>query len=116
MDTVYADYSSASQSVNLTLLKHKQEHSYLERSCPLIVHLIVARQTSESHSKWENFRLETGNLRSPGRITSADGLLLQRDLDQLTEWSIRWGLTINPAKCKSFAMTQACTRPDQIFY
>ena len=40
------------------------------------------------------------------KITSpADGLLLQRDLDQLKEWSIRCGLTLNSAKCKSFTRT-----------
>ena len=32
-------------------------------------------------------------------------MLLQRDLDQLSAWSVRWGLTLNPAKCKSFTMT-----------
>ena len=35
----------------------------------------------------------------------ADGLSLQRDLNQLSAWSVRWGLTLNPAKCKSFTMT-----------
>ena len=40
------------------------------------------------------------------KITSpADGLLLQRDLSLLSAWSVRWGLTLNPAKCKSFTMT-----------
>ena len=40
------------------------------------------------------------------KITSpADGLLIQRDLDHLSAWSVRWGLTLNPAKCKSFTMT-----------
>lgn len=35
----------------------------------------------------------------------ADGLLLQGDLDRLSAWSVSWGLTLNPAKCKSFTMT-----------
>ena len=40
------------------------------------------------------------------KITSpTDGLSLQRDLSQLCAWSARWGLTLNPAKCKSFTMT-----------
>ena len=40
------------------------------------------------------------------KITSpADGLSLQRDLDQLTAWSVRWGLSLNPEKCKTFTMT-----------
>ena len=40
------------------------------------------------------------------KITSpADGLSLQRDLNLLTEWSVRWGLTLNPIKCKSFTIT-----------
>ena len=38
-------------------------------------------------------------------ISPADELSLQRDLDQLSAWSVRWGLTLNPAKCKSFTMT-----------
>ena len=40
------------------------------------------------------------------KITSpSDGLLLQNDLDRLVAWSVRWGLTLNPAKCKTFTMT-----------
>ena len=40
------------------------------------------------------------------KITSpSDGLSLQRDLGRLSAWSVRWGLTLNPAKCKSFTMT-----------
>ena len=40
------------------------------------------------------------------KITApADGLLLQRDLDRLQSWSVRWGLILNPAKCHSFTMT-----------
>ena len=40
------------------------------------------------------------------KITSpADGLLLQADLDRLAAWSVKWGLTLNPVKCKSFTMT-----------
>ena len=38
-------------------------------------------------------------------ISPSDGLSLQRDLDRLSAWSVRWGLTLNPAKCKSFTMT-----------
>ena len=38
-------------------------------------------------------------------ISSADGLLLQKDLSHLAAWSVRWGLTLNPTKCKSFTMT-----------
>ena len=40
------------------------------------------------------------------KITSpADARLLQDDLDRLTAWSFRWGLTLNPSKCKSLTMT-----------
>ena len=40
------------------------------------------------------------------KITSpADGRALQRDLSQLSAWSVSWGLTLNPIKCKSFTMT-----------
>ena len=35
----------------------------------------------------------------------SDGKLLQEDLDRLRTWSIRWGLKLNPQKCKSFSMT-----------
>ena len=35
----------------------------------------------------------------------SDGKLLQEDLDRLGAWSIRWGLKLNPQKCKSFSMT-----------
>ena len=38
-------------------------------------------------------------------VSPSDGLLLQRDLDRLTAWSVRWGLTLNPRKCKSFTIT-----------
>ena len=38
-------------------------------------------------------------------VSPSDGLLLQRDLDRLTAWSVRWGLTQNPRKCKSFTIT-----------
>ena len=38
-------------------------------------------------------------------VSPYDGLLLQRDLDRLTAWSSRWGLTLNPKKCKSFTIT-----------
>ena len=38
-------------------------------------------------------------------VSPSDGLLLQRDLDQLTAWSGRWGLALNPKKCKSFTIT-----------
>ena len=40
------------------------------------------------------------------KITSpADGQSLQRDLSQQSAWSVSWGLTLNPSKCKSFTMT-----------
>ena len=40
------------------------------------------------------------------KITSpADGQALQRDLSQLSAWSVSWGLALNPSKCKSFTMT-----------
>ena len=40
------------------------------------------------------------------KITSpADGQSLQRDLSRLSAWSVSWGLTLNPTKCKSFTMT-----------
>ena len=40
------------------------------------------------------------------KITSpSDGQLLQNDLNQLRAWSVRWGLKLNPSKCKSFTMT-----------
>ena len=35
----------------------------------------------------------------------SDGKLLQEDLSRLESWSIRWGLKLNPEKCKSFSMT-----------
>ena len=38
-------------------------------------------------------------------MSPSDGLLLQKDLDLLTAWSVRWGLTLNPEKCKSFTIT-----------
>ena len=38
-------------------------------------------------------------------VSPADGLLLQEDLRRLEAWSVRWGLTLNPSKCKSFTMT-----------
>ena len=38
-------------------------------------------------------------------ISPVDGLLLQDDLNRLTSWSLKWGLTLNPSKCKSFTMT-----------
>ena len=38
-------------------------------------------------------------------VSPADGLLLQEDLNRLTAWSVRWGLTLNPSKCKSFTIT-----------
>ena len=40
------------------------------------------------------------------QITSpSDSQELQRDLDCLTAWSACWGLSLNPAKCKSFTIT-----------
>ena len=41
----------------------------------------------------------------PSYSTSTDGLLLQHDLDRLQGWSVKWGLILNPIKCKSFTMT-----------
>jgi len=38
-------------------------------------------------------------------ISPSDGLLLQQDLGRLTAWSVRWGLTLNPSKCRSFTTT-----------
>ena len=38
-------------------------------------------------------------------VSPSDGLLLQKDLSRLTAWSVRWGLTLNPSKCKSFTIT-----------
>ena len=38
-------------------------------------------------------------------VSPSDGLLLQEDLDRLTAWSVRWGLALNPKKCKSFTIT-----------
>ena len=35
----------------------------------------------------------------------SDGQMLQDDLCRLTSWSDKWGLSLNPAKCKSFTMT-----------
>ena len=37
--------------------------------------------------------------------TPSDGRLLQDDLERLSAWSVRWGLTLNPSKCKSFTIT-----------
>ena len=34
-----------------------------------------------------------------------DGLALQRDLDHLQCWSARWGLVLNPVKCKTLTVT-----------
>ena len=38
-------------------------------------------------------------------VSPGDGLLLQENLSRLTAWSVRWGLTLNPSKCKSFTIT-----------
>ena len=38
-------------------------------------------------------------------VSPSDGLLLQQDLGRLAAWSVRWGLTLNPSKCKSFTIT-----------
>ena len=38
-------------------------------------------------------------------ITPSDGRLLQDDLSRLSDWSARWGLTLNPSKCKAFTIT-----------
>ena len=35
----------------------------------------------------------------------SDGKLLQDDLASLERWSVRWGLKLNPQKCRSFSMT-----------
>ena len=46
----------------------------------------------------------------------SDGKRLQDDLDRLKSWSIRWGLKLNPEKCRSFSMTlrRAPVRTDYI--
>ena len=142
VDTIYTDYSSAFQSVNHTLLKHKLEHSYNLKGPALqwfTSYLSGRRQRVILNGKTSDWKSVTsgvpeGSLLAPllfsifinelpsnikscclmyaddvkifRKITSpADGLLLQRDINQLTEWSVRWGLTLNPAKCKSFTMT-----------
>ena len=38
-------------------------------------------------------------------VSPSDGLLLREDLGRLAAWSVRWGLTLNPSKCKSFTIT-----------
>ena len=38
-------------------------------------------------------------------VSPSDGLLLREDLGRLAAWSVRWGLTLNPIKCKSFTIT-----------
>ena len=38
-------------------------------------------------------------------VSPSDGLLLQDDLGRLAAWSVRWGLALNPSKCKSFTIT-----------
>ena len=35
----------------------------------------------------------------------ADGVALQRDLDRLQCWSAKWGLALNPIKCKALTVT-----------
>ena len=35
----------------------------------------------------------------------SDGFLLQSDLSRLHQWSIRWGLKLNPSKCKTITLT-----------
>ena len=46
------------------------------------------------------------------KITSpADGQALQRDLSRLSAWSVSWGLTLNPTKCKSLTLTMTLRRP-----
>ena len=37
--------------------------------------------------------------------TPSDGKLLQEDIASLERWSVKWGLKLNPEKCKSFSMT-----------
>ena len=50
--------------------------------------------------------LYADNVKKIRKITSPDdGLLLQNDLDQLSAWSVKWGRTLNPKKCRSFTMT-----------
>ena len=38
-------------------------------------------------------------------ITPIDAMTLQQDLDRLHVWSDRWGLSLNPAKCKALSVT-----------
>ena len=37
--------------------------------------------------------------------TPMDGEVLQRDLDRLQTWSAKWGLSLNPTKCKTLTVT-----------
>ena len=37
--------------------------------------------------------------------TPMDGVTLQRDLDRLQCWSVKWGLSLNPTKCKTLTVT-----------
>ena len=45
----------------------------------------------------------------------SDQRLLQDDLNRLSEWSVKWGLTLNPTKCKAFTMTLR-RAPVQTYY
>ena len=38
-------------------------------------------------------------------VSLHDGVALQRDLDRLRCWSTRWGLSLNPDKCKTLTVT-----------
>ena len=80
---------------------------------PLIFSLFINDLPSVVHS---GCLLYADDVKLYRKITSpADGLRLQEDLDRLTAWSVTWGLSLNPSKCKLFSMTLR-RAPDRIKY
>ena len=70
---------------------------------PLLFALFINDLPTEIHSECLMYADDVKIFR---KITSpSDGLALQDDVNRLAAWSVRWGLTLNPVKCKSFSMT-----------
>ena len=70
---------------------------------PLIFSLFINDLPSVIHS---SCLLYADDVKIYRKITSpSDGHELQEDLSRLAAWSVTWGLTLNPSKCKAFTMT-----------
>ena len=81
---------------------------------PLLFSLFINDLPQNVHA---NCLMYADDVKIYRKITSpSDSRLLQDDLCRLSAWSARWGLQLNPSKCKAFTITLRRTPVQTSYY